>query len=112
MTYGVCAVQAQVNGLTGQVDILSADLVMDLGHSLNPGIDIGQIEGAFVMGMGMVTTEQLISDTKTGELLTNGPSNYQIPTVADVPKELNVTILDNSEPGQQSAIYSSKVCTE
>ena len=60
MTYGVCAVQAQVNGLTGQVDILSADLVMDLGHSLNPGIDIGQIEGAFVMGMGMVTTEQLI----------------------------------------------------
>ena len=52
------------------------------------------------------------SDIKTGELLTNGPSNYQIPTVADVPKELNVTILDNSDPGPQSAIYSSKVCRD
>ena len=68
LTYGVCAVQVEVNGLTGQVDVLSADLVMDLGHPLNPGIDVGQIEGAFVQGMGMVTTEQLISDTKVQDI--------------------------------------------
>ncbi len=110
LTYGVCAVQVQVHCLTGEVTILSADLVMDLGKSLNPGIDIGQIEGAFMMGLGIVTTEQLLRDVTTGNLVTNGPSHYKIPTVADIPKEFNVTLLahDPETEVAQSAIYSSK----
>lgn len=107
MTYGVGVVQTEVNCMTGQVDILSTDIVMDLGKSLNPAIDIGQIEGAFVMGLGLVTTEQMVREIKTGKLLTEGPGNYKIPTVADIPKEFNVTLLENSE-GPASAVYSSK----
>ena len=107
-TYGACAVEVEVNCQTGDVTVMSADLVMDLGKSLNPAIDIGQVEGAFVMGLGSVTTEQLTRDLKTGQLLTDGPSFYKIPTVADVPRKFNVTLLENNEPGPQSAIYSSK----
>ena len=80
---------------------------MDLGKSLNPGIDVGQIEGAFMMGMGTVTTEQLVRSTKTGELLTNGPGDLKLPTVADVPKDFNVIIIENDQ-GPTSAIHSSK----
>ena len=108
LTYGVGTVQAEVNCHTGQVTILSADLVMDLGKSLNPAIDVGQIEGAFIMGMGTVTTEQLVRNVQTGELLTKGPGNYKVPTVADIPKEFNVTLIKNDTDGPTSAIYSSK----
>ena len=80
---------------------------MDLGKSLNPGIDVGQIEGGFMMGLGTVTTEQLVRNVETGELLTKGPGHYKIPTVADVPKEFNVTLIENDQ-GPTSAIFSSK----
>ena len=109
LTYGVGVVLVEVNCKTGQVDVLSADMVMDLGKSLNPAIDIGQVHGAFVQGMGTVLTEQLVRDVKTGKLLTEGPSHYKIPTIEDIPKEFNVTLLDNKGvEGPTSAIYSSK----
>jgi xanthine dehydrogenase/oxidase len=107
LTYGVGAVQTQVNCKTGDVQVLSADIVMDVGKSLNPAIDIGQIEGAFLMALGSMTNEQMVRDLKTGQLLTNGPSTYKIPTVADVPREFNVKLIENEE-GPTSAIYSSK----
>ncbi len=73
--------------------VLSADIVIDVGASLNPAIDIGQVEGAFVQGQGYVTNEQILLDPRTGRMITDGPGNYKIPTVADMPKELNVSLL-------------------
>ena len=107
-TYGCCAVQAEVNCYTGEVSVLTADIVMDIGKSLNPNIDVGQIEGAFMMGLGSVTTEQLKRDLATGKLLSSGPDNYKIPTVSDVPQELNVYLLEHNTAGPTSAVYSSK----
>ena len=99
----------EVNCQTGDVTVLSTDIVMDLGKSLNPAIDIGQIEGSFLMILGFTTNEQLVRDRKTGALLTDGPGSYKIPTVADVPKEFNVTLLNNDGiDGLTSAVYSSK----
>lgn len=110
-TYGCCAVQVEVNCYTGEVSVLTADIVMDIGKSLNPSIDVGQIEGAFMMGLGSVTTEQLKRDLATGKLLSSGPDHYKIPTVSDVPQELNVYLLepnDAAAAGPTSAVYSSK----
>jgi xanthine dehydrogenase molybdopterin-binding subunit B len=78
---------------TGESTVLSADIVMDVGTSLNPAIDIGQIEGAFVQGQGYVTTEQILLHPSSGKMLTTGPGSYKIPTAADIPKEFNVTLL-------------------
>lgn len=79
---------------------------MDVGKSLNPGIDIGQIEGAFVHGIGLFMMEEVIYN-EVGDLVTSGPSTYQIPTATDTPLEMNVTFLTDSE--NPRAIYSSKV---
>lgn len=80
---------------------------MDLGESLNPAIDIGQIEGAFVQGMGLFTLEEPLFSPTTGRVITRGPSNYKIPTVDDIPLELNVSLLRGSP--NPHAVYSSKV---
>lgn len=79
---------------------------MDAGQSLNPAIDCGQIEGAFMQGVGLFTLEELITD-KQGHLLTTGPLTYKIPTALDIPLEFNVSFLPAS--GNAKAIYSSKV---
>ena len=68
---------------------------------------ISKIEGAFVQGLGYVTTEQLLIDSSTGEILTDCPGTYKIPTAADVPKDLVVSLLDNGE-GPTGPVYSSK----
>ncbi|CAG0924317.1 unnamed protein product [Notodromas monacha] len=85
--------------------ILRTDIVMDIGESLNPAVDIGQIEGAFVQGYGMWMMEDL-EFSPSGELRTAGPSNYKIPTSRDVPQEFNVSLLKGS--ANKHAIYSSK----
>ncbi|CAG0922743.1 unnamed protein product [Notodromas monacha] len=85
--------------------ILRTDIVMDIGESLNPAVDIGQIEGAFVQGYGMWMMEDL-EFSPSGELRTAGPSNYKIPTSRDVPQEFNVSLLTGS--ANKHAIYSSK----
>jgi xanthine dehydrogenase/oxidase len=78
---------------------------MDLGDSLSPGVDIGQIEGAFVQGMGLSTMEELVFD-KNGSLLTRGPGNYKIPSFKDVPLDFRVSLLKDSP--NPRAIHSSK----
>ena len=79
---------------------------MDVGNSLNPAIDIGQIEGAFVQGYGLYTLEEQ-RYTPNGFLLTRGPGFYKIPGFSDIPIELNVSLLKGA--GNPKAVYSSKV---
>jgi xanthine dehydrogenase/oxidase len=80
---------------------------MDLGESINPAIDIGQIEGGFMQGYGLFTIEELLY-SPTGALLTRGPSTYKIPGFGDVPAEFNVSLLRGAP--NPRAVYSSKVC--
>lgn len=82
---------------------------MDCGKSLNPAIDIGQIEGAFVQGVGLFMLEEVIYNS-AGELVTADPSTYNIPTTFDVPQQFNVTLLSGSE--NPKAVYSSKTVGE
>jgi len=80
---------------------------MDLGESLNPAIDIGQIEGGFIQGLGLFTLEEPLYSPTTGQLLTRGPSNYKIPSADDIPEEFTVSLLRGSP--NPHAVYSSKV---
>jgi xanthine dehydrogenase large subunit len=109
-TYGAAAVEAAIDTLTGEVRILRADIVQDCGASLNPAVDIGQIEGAFVQGMGWLTMEELWWDDK-GVLKTHAPSTYKIPTSRDVPPVLNVQLLENA-PNAKPTIFRSKAVGE
>ncbi|MGZ3722763.1 MAG: molybdopterin cofactor-binding domain-containing protein, partial [Bdellovibrionales bacterium] len=93
-TNGVAASEVSVDRLTGEVKVLRTDIIMDLGRVQNHGIDMGQVTGAFVQGMGWVTTEQLVYSSK-GELLTFSPSTYKIPNVQDIPREFNVELIEN-----------------
>ena len=88
--------------------MLRTDLIMDAGNSLNPGIDIGQIEGAFTQGLGLYTSEEYLV-LKDGQLFTQGPNTYKIPGCTDIPQILNVTLLDGCP--NPKAIFSSKVIT-
>jgi xanthine dehydrogenase/oxidase len=89
-------VSVEIDTLTGAHSVLSTDIVLDVGESINPAIDIGQIEGAFMQGYGFYTLEEMVYDTKSGALLTRGPGNYKIPGFGDVPREFNVTLLKDS----------------
>ena len=99
-----------IDTLTGETRCLRADIVQDVGTPLNPAIDLGQIEGAFVQGMGWLTCEELWWD-KDGRLRTVGPSTYKIPGSRDVPPEFNVTILD-SVPNREATVFRSKAIGE
>jgi xanthine dehydrogenase large subunit len=90
--------------------VLRADLVQDCGESLNPAIDLGQIEGAFVQGQGWLTCEELWWDAK-GRLRTVGPSTYKIPGSRDVPPIFNVKLLANA-PSREATIFRSKAVGE
>ncbi|XP_025837346.1 xanthine dehydrogenase-like isoform X1 [Agrilus planipennis] len=108
-TNGVCCTEVIVDCLTGDHQILRADIVMDIGKSLNPAIDVGQIEGAFVQGVGFHTLEEMVY-SPTGEVYTTGPGMYKIPGLNDIPREFNVTILKGV--GNPRAVYSSKAVGE
>ncbi len=109
-TYGVAASEVAIDTLTGEMRVLRSELLQDCGASLNPAIDLGQIEGAFVQGMGWLTTEELVWDQK-GRLRTHGPSTYKIPGSRDVPPVFNARILQNS-PNQEETIFRSKAVGE
>jgi xanthine dehydrogenase large subunit len=109
-TYGAAAVEAAIDTLTGEARILSAHIVQDCGASLNPAVDIGQIEGAFIQGMGWLTMEELCWDAQ-GVLKTHAPSTYKIPTSRDVPPVLNVKLLENA-PNAKPTIFRSKAVGE
>ena len=108
--YGACIAEAAIDTLTGENRVLRADILEDCGTSLNPAIDLGQIEGGFVQGMGWVTMEELWWDSE-GRLRTHGPSTYKIPGSRDVPPVFNVHILEDS-PNPHPTIFRSKAVGE
>lgn len=108
-TYGAAAAEVAVDTLSGAMRVLRAEIVGDCGRSLNPAIDIGQIEGAFVQGMGWLTCEELKWDA-AGRLATRGPSTYKIPGSRDVPPVLNVHLLD--KPNAEETVLRSKAVGE
>ncbi|XP_017287277.1 xanthine dehydrogenase/oxidase-like isoform X1 [Kryptolebias marmoratus] len=104
-TYGVCCSEVELDCLTGDYRAVRTDIVVDIGRSLNPSVDIGQVEGAFMQGLGLYTLEEL-KFSPSGFLYTRGPSQYKIPAVCDVPLRFNVYLLSDSN--NPHAIYSSK----
>ncbi|XP_030611386.1 aldehyde oxidase 1-like [Archocentrus centrarchus] len=104
-TYGVSCSEVELDCLTGDYRTLRTDIVVDIGKSVNPSVDVGQIEGAFMQGLGLYTMEEL-NFSPFGLLYTRGPSQYKIPAVCDVPLQFNVYLLPDSD--NPHAIYSSK----
>jgi len=109
-TYGACISEVIIDTLTGESRVLRADILQDCGMSLNPTVDYGQIEGAFVQGMGWLTSEELVWD-KEGRLMTHGPSTYKIPGSRDVPPDFNIHILEDA-PNRFPTIFRSKAVGE
>ncbi|SFC68486.1 xanthine dehydrogenase molybdopterin binding subunit [Pseudoalteromonas denitrificans] len=107
---GVACSEVVIDTLTGEYKVARVDVLHDVGDSLNPAIDLGQIEGAFVQGMGWLTTEELIWNEK-GRLVSNNPATYKIPAIADMPEVFNVELLQN-EPNAEATIYNSKAVGE
>src|SRR5438552_4594271 len=93
-TNGVAISEVEIDRFTGMMQVLRSDLLMDIGESINPGIDRGQITGAFVQGMGWLTTEEL-RYALDGELLSHSPTTYKIPNIQDLPEVFNVACIDN-----------------
>jgi len=108
--YGAAVSEVIIDTLTGEWKLLRADLLHDAGKSLNPAIDIGQIEGAFIQGMGWLTCEELVWHPKTGALLTHAPSTYKIPTANDAPGVFNTRLFDNGNV--EDSIHRSKAVGE
>jgi len=92
--FGMAVSEVEVDTLTGSAKLLRTDILHDAGKSINEGIDIGQIEGGFIQGLGWVTTEDLKYDKK-GNLLNHSPDTYKIPTIQDIPKDFRVDLLRN-----------------
>jgi len=107
--YGAACSEVVIDILTGEMSVRRVDILHDVGRSINPAIDIGQIEGGFVQGMGWLTTEELVYDEK-GRLLTHAPSTYKIPVASDVPATFRVDLLDHSN--REDTIYRSKAVGE
>ncbi|XP_034992742.2 aldehyde oxidase isoform X1 [Zootoca vivipara] len=103
--FGAACTEVEIDCLTGDHKNVKTDIVMDIGCSINPAMDIGQIEGAFVQGLGLYTTEEL-KYSPEGVLYTRGPDQYKIPAVCDIPEQISVSLLASSQ--NPRAIYSSK----
>ena len=109
-TWGAAISEALLDINTGESRILRADIVQDCGNSLNESIDIGQIEGGFVQGLGWLTCEELCF-SQEGKLLTTGPSTYKLPGSRDIPKVFNVKLLENAD-NEEKTIFRSKAVGE
>ncbi len=107
--YGAACAEVVIDTLTGENRLLRADVLYDAGRSINPAVDIGQIEGGFIQGAGWLTTEELWWN-KDGRLMTHAPSTYKIPAVSDCPPEFNVAFFDNGNV--ENSIYQSKAVGE
>ena len=108
--YGAACAEVTVDTTTGEMRVDRVDLLHDVGHSINPAIDIGQIEGGFVQGMGWLTTEELVFDAR-GRLVTHAPSTYKIPACSDVPADFRVTLWDSSG-NREATVHRSKAVGE
>lgn len=106
--YGASCSEVIVDTLTGEYKILRVDILHDVGASLNPAIDIGQIEGGFVQGAGWLTTEELVWN-HDGRLMTNGPASYKIPAIADMPIDFRTHLLENRSNPEDTVFHSKAV---
>jgi xanthine dehydrogenase large subunit len=107
--YGAACAEVVIDTLTGENRILRADILHDAGASLNPTLDIGQVEGGFVQGAGWLTTEELVWDDQ-GRLRTHAPATYKIPACSDRPPVFNVALWD--QPNRAETVYRSKAVGE
>ncbi|VWX62452.1 Xanthine dehydrogenase, molybdenum binding subunit apoprotein [Burkholderiales bacterium 8X] len=108
--YGAAVAEVVIDTLTGEFKLLRADILQDAGKSLNPAVDIGQVEGAFIQGMGWLTTEELVWHPQSGKLTTHAPSTYKIPTANDCPPIFNVQLFQG--PNYEDSIHRSKAVGE
>lgn len=111
--YGASASEVAIDTLTGEYRVLRVDLLHDVGRSINPALDIGQIEGGFIQGMGWLTSEELWWKTdgaQAGRLMSHAPSTYKIPTASDLPEIFNVRLYDNANV--EDSIHRSKAVGE
>jgi xanthine dehydrogenase large subunit len=108
-TQGAAVAEVEIDRFTGEMQVLRSDLLIDIGESINPGIDHGQIVGGFIQGMGWVTNECLVYNER-GELLSHSPTTYKIPMITDVPATFNVDLFPNSDNTQN--VRSSKAVGE
>ena len=111
--YGAAVSEVIIDTLTGEHKLLRADILHDVGHSINPAIDIGQVEGGFIQGMGWLTTEELWwhqSGPNLGKLMTHAPSTYKIPAASDCPADLRVRLFNNQNA--EDSIHRSKAVGE
>jgi xanthine dehydrogenase large subunit len=108
--YGAACSEVIIDTWTGEMKIDRVDILHDVGSSLNPAVDLGQIEGAFVQGMGWLTTEELVFD-KEGRFLSHAPSTYKIPCASDVPENFRVSLYE-SRGNRENTIYRSKAVGE
>lgn len=108
-TQGAGCSEVEIDCLTGDHRVIRTDIVMDVGSSLNPAIDMGQIEGSFLQGYGMFTMEEMLY-SPNGIVISRGPGVYKIPTMTDIPGEFNVALLTGAP--NPKAIYSSKAAGE
>ena len=108
--YGAAAAEVEVDGFTGTYRTRRVDIVHDVGDSLSPLVDLGQIEGGFVQGAGWLTLEDLRWDDSDGRLLTQAASTYKLPSLSEMPEVFNVTLLANAT--EEGAVYGSKAVGE
>jgi xanthine dehydrogenase large subunit len=108
-SYGAACTEVAIDTLTGESRVLKVDILHDVGHSINPAIDIGQIEGGFVQGMGWLTTEQLVWNDK-GYLSTHAPSTYKIPATGDIPQHFRIDLWP--EANREDNVGGSKAVGE
>lgn len=107
--YGASCSEVSIDTLTGEYKVDRVDILHDVGKSLNPAIDIGQIEGGFIQGMGWLTSEELLWDDK-GKLISNNPATYKIPAIGDTPEIFNVDLYPRAN--DEDSIYHSKAVGE
>ena len=107
--FGAACSEVAIDTLTGEMKVLRTDILHDVGASLNPALDLGQVEGAFIQGMGWLTTEELVFDAK-GRLTTHAPATYKIPVASDMPPDFRTRL--HMRPNATDSIYRSKAVGE
>ncbi|CAH3170659.1 unnamed protein product [Porites lobata] len=110
--YGATCTEVEIDVLTGEREILRTDILNDCGQSMNPELDIGQVEGAYMMGLGLWLTEKIIYDPQTGKNLTNGTWEYKPPGCKDIPIDFRVSLLKNTPNPNPLGVLRSKAVGE